>query len=486
MKTALASRVSALALLWSLAVPSAVSAQYLFLDLNGDSTNTAADVLTGLLPVNVDVYLRTDRNRDGSPTSCSSGGQPLSIVSYEFILRATGGSILWGEFSPPLPGDTVQVVHNATDLYVGYFPTNRLLLPAGKIRLGRLQVTPLTGTPLLSFATSTPLKATYLTSFGSECLGDEADNTMKLGKEWFDADGTFGTLVANVGGTVFLDRNGNCTPESGEPALPGWIVSLSPGGQTVLSSRLGHYDFSNVPPGTYTLQIAPLPGWSQTCPPGGLPQVVTVAPSQTYNLPFGVRPSNSPPVLLAIPNHTAIPGLVTNYLLPAVDPDLNSLTFSKIGGPAFATVSTIGPATGNLHLAPLIGDAGNYTISIAASDGVFSSERSARINVLSSSAVGITTPPTGKFTVAVLPSSNGPASRLSFSTSKPGFVRAMLYDVQGRLVRVLEDRPVAPAGPHEIKIEGRDASGRPLASGIYLFKVETSQGSEVGRAIMLK
>ena len=53
-------------------------------------------------------------------------------------------------------------------------------------------------------------------------------------------------------------------------------------------------------------------------------------------------------------------------------------------------------------------------------------------------------------------------------------------------VRTLEDRPMVPAGDHEIVIDGRDETGRPLASGVYFFKVDTSEGSRVGRAIMLK
>jgi hypothetical protein len=482
----------ALVLLIFLVVPTTASAQYIFLDLTGDGNNTAADVLSGSLPVSVDVYLATDRNRDGSPAVCPLGGQPLSIVSYEFILRAVGGSVLWGTFSGTALGGATQTAHNATDLYVGSFPTTPQLLPPGRIRLGTIQVTPLVGTPLLSFAASTPLKATYLTSFGSECRGEDADNTMKLGKEWFDASGTFGPLVANVGGTVFLDQNGTspgaCAPEAGEPVLPGWIVNLSPGGLTVLSSRLGRFDFSNVPAGTYTLQAAPVPGWTQTCPPGGLPQVITVAPNQTYpNLNFGVRPVNSPPALLPIPNSVAVAGLVTNVVLTAADPDANPLTFKKVGGPSFASVSTIGALVGNLRLAPLPSDVGSYMVAVAATDGVFASERTARVNVLSTTAValgGLKLP--GKLAVKVSPTPNGSAASLSFRTAKPGPVRVMLYDIRGRLVRVLLDRPADPAGDYEIKIEGRDGAGRPLASGIYFFKVETSDESQVGRAIMLR
>ena len=80
-----------LSLLACIAAAPPATAQYIYLDLNGDGLNTPADLLSGTLPVNVDVYLRTDMNRDGSPTTCATG-QSLSIGSFEFILRAVGGT----------------------------------------------------------------------------------------------------------------------------------------------------------------------------------------------------------------------------------------------------------------------------------------------------------------------------------------------------------------------------------------------------------
>ena len=475
-----------------LLTPIRASAQYIFVDLTGDGVHTPADVLNGILPVNVDIYLVTDRNRDGTPAACAASPEPLSIDSFEFILRATGGSVLWGAFSGGPLGSATRTVHNATDVYVGNFQPMPVRRPPGKILLGRLVVTPLSGTPLLQFATSTPLSAVYLTSFGSQCTAGEGDNTMKLGEDWFDADGTVGQLVANVSGKVFLDTNGvspgSCAPETGEPVLPGWIVSMDLGGPTVLTSRLGHFEFWNVPPGTHTLNLAPSLGWAQTCPPAGAGQVVIVAPDQTYpDVNFGVRPTNSPPRLLSIPAQTPLVGTVTNQLLTAVDVDLDPVTFRLAGGPAFASVSTIGPLLGNLRFEPQRSDSGNYTVSVLASDGTFTSER--RVPVMVPTVTAVMIPPQeggGELTVSITPNPLHQNATLFFRTSKPGLVRAILYDPSGRLVRILENRPGAPAGNYEVVIDGRDAGGRPLASGVYFFRVETSEGTRVGRAIMLK
>jgi hypothetical protein len=91
----------------------------------------------------------------------------------------------------------------------------------------------------------------------------------------------------------------------------------------------------------------------------------------------------------------------------------------------------------------------------------------------------------GELTVSITPNPLYANGKLTFRTSRPGFLRAVLFDMSGRRVRTL--RPgAAPAGVHELLIDGRDELGRPLASGVYFFKVETSEGSRVGRAIMLK
>ena len=84
-----------LSALFCIASASPGNAQYIYLDLNGDGFNTPADLLSGVLPVNVDVYLRTDMNRDGTTPTCPTG-QPLSIGSFEFILHAVGGTVAYG------------------------------------------------------------------------------------------------------------------------------------------------------------------------------------------------------------------------------------------------------------------------------------------------------------------------------------------------------------------------------------------------------
>jgi PKD repeat protein len=73
-----------------------------------------------------------------------------------------------------------------------------------------------------------------------------------------------------------------------------------------------------------------------------------------------------------------------------------------------------------------------------------------------------------------------------FDTSKPGPVKALLFDLRGRLVRTLLVQPQAARGRHEIQIDGRDDRGRRLASGIYLYRVEAAEGVATGRIVVLQ
>jgi SdrD B-like protein/flagellar hook capping protein FlgD len=472
-------------------IPIRADAQYLYLDLNGDGLNTSADVLNGL-PVNASIYLRTDRNRDGSSTTCPSGPEPLSIGSLEFILHASA-PVTWGALAAGglFRGATITD-HNATDFYAGYFDSTDVFLPPGQYQVGTLAITPVApvGNPLLTFATSTSLSAHYLTSFGSQCRGLDDDYTLKLGREWHDAAGTFATLLATVSGTVFRDSNGtssgNCQLDAGEPGLPGCQVTLNPGGQTVLTSYGGSYEFLNVLPGSYTISIAPPTSWNQTCPSGGAAQPVVVLPTQTYpNLNFGVRPANMPPALNPVQSQIMALGGVKDLTLTASDPDATPLNFSLLNGPSFASVTTTGPTTGNLHLAPQTSDAGTHALTVAASDGTFDSRRSATVRVLNATGVA-SDPTTGKFHVSLSANPINRTSALTFRTSRSGFIRAHIYGMNGRLVRTLKDASMAPPGRYELRIDGRDETGHPLASGVYFFKVETSEGSQVGRATVLK
>ena len=69
---------------------------------------------------------------------------------------------------------------------------------------------------------------------------------------------------------MFNDLNGNGTLDPGDPGLSGWTVDLldSVGNivATTVTDSNGDYSFSDLGPGTYTVQEDLQPGWVQTAP----------------------------------------------------------------------------------------------------------------------------------------------------------------------------------------------------------------------------
>jgi putative pyrroloquinoline-quinone binding quinoprotein len=87
---------------------------------------------------------------------------------------------------------------------------------------------------------------------------------------------------------------------------------------------------------------------------------------------------------------------------------------------------------------------------------------------------------------AVVPNPLNPEGVLRFHVSREGPVAVGLYDVRGRLIRSLMERSSLAVGLHELRIDGRDGNGLALGSGVYYFRVESVDGVERGRVVVLK
>jgi hypothetical protein len=173
----------------ALAIGVPAHAQWIFIDANGDATNNclSSDVLSSSV-TSVSVYIDTNHNKDGSLATCSTG-QALTMNSYTFILSAPTGGVTYGTWADNLGFTIVAGGGQAgNDIWVALASGSTPLAP-GKYKLGTLPVT-ITGSPRLEIHTSTSIDGTAITSFGSSCLGAEFDNTMILGRDFFDACGT--------------------------------------------------------------------------------------------------------------------------------------------------------------------------------------------------------------------------------------------------------------------------------------------------------
>lgn len=87
--------------------------------------------------------------------------------------------------------------------------------------------------------------------------------------------------------------------------------------------------------------------------------------------------------------------------------------------------------------------------------------------------------------LACAPNPFNPRTTLSFSLAAGGPVRLAIHDVAGRLVRELATGAL-PAGLHEAAWDGCDDLGLPLASGVYLARLQVGASVGVARLVLLR
>jgi hypothetical protein len=74
---------------------------------------------------------------------------------------------------------------------------------------------------------------------------------------------------------------------------------------------------------------------------------------------------------------------------------------------------------------------------------------------------------------------------ISFVLSAPAPTRVAIYDASGRMVSLLAAGALA-AGAHKVSWVGSDRAGRPLPSGIYFAKLETTTGTQRLRITLVR
>ena len=84
------------------------------------------------------------------------------------------------------------------------------------------------------------------------------------------------------------------------------------------------------------------------------------------------------------------------------------------------------------------------------------------------------------------PNPFNPKTRLSFSLPAAADVRLAVYALDGRRVATVLDGQRLAAGPHALDWEARDASGHPLASGVYLLALEAGGHRESMKLTLLR
>lgn len=313
---------------WSLLVATALTlsaspsqAQKMFLDCTGDGHWSPEDRLNATGTTSIDVWLITNVDSAGVPTSCATDSAALTINSYELILHAVDGTVNWEVVTNAIPQFNTHFGEqsDSTDLWMGWGAGTQL--PAGPYRLATLVVTVRSGSPSLRFAISTPLSATALTSFGSACPGSFGDNTLRYGVDWTAAFGagrptmapevmSAEQAIANVGTEVLLSASAiGADNDQLAMSAEGYPSSLSfntaESADTVVAHIAGVPVAADVAGSPYTIR------WYATNESGDTAQAHTEL----------IILANYPPTLFAPPTIAVTEGALLTFQVSADDPD---------------------------------------------------------------------------------------------------------------------------------------------------------------------
>lgn len=83
------------------------------------------------------------------------------------------------------------------------------------------------------------------------------------------------------------------------------------------------------------------------------------------------------------------------------------------------------------------------------------------------------------------PNPFNPATTIRFSLREDDKVKLEIYNIAGQLVNRLIDEPLS-AGMHTVKWQGTDERGNPVSSGIYFYRLSSSNYQKVRKAVLLK
>ena len=85
-----------------------------------------------------------------------------------------------------------------------------------------------------------------------------------------------------------------------------------------------------------------------------------------------------------------------------------------------------------------------------------------------------------------IPNPFNPATTISFELPAPSRIDLRIYDVSGRLMRILLGEDILEAGRHEVAWNGRDESGRFVSAGVYFCRLEAGSITKTGRMTLVK
>jgi hypothetical protein len=362
------------------------SAQFIWLDSNGDGINNTDDALNQDVgvPTTVDVYLDTAHNADGSDTVCDTGDGDLTFNSYIFFLQVTNGTASWANFVNQQAGNGLGTSfggeETATTFVRGFGGST--IYPPGVYHLGTVDVTLLTNTggarldvvPITSGVTGG-----IPTSFGTACSGNNFGNTYWMGTpedvanlaaDWTDEAGLGPPPSGNTPPTVTAPANATVNegvllsytvtatdPDAGQTLT--WTLGAGAPTGAAINASTGAFTWTPSEaqgPGTYPI--------TYTATDDGTPSFSGSA-SNTVT----VNEVNQAPVVTNPGNKTVNELALLTYVVTATDPDIPANTIAWALGAGAPTGAAIDPSTGTFTWTPTEAQGpGTYPITYTATD----------------------------------------------------------------------------------------------------------------------
>jgi flagellar hook assembly protein FlgD len=85
----------------------------------------------------------------------------------------------------------------------------------------------------------------------------------------------------------------------------------------------------------------------------------------------------------------------------------------------------------------------------------------------------------------VVPNPFNPSTAIELTVPRKSHVTLKVYDVRGRLVRVLVDARIE-AGRHRVLWAGLDSDGFAVASGVYFCRFSADDHEDTAKMVLLK
>ena len=133
-----------------------------------------------------------------------------------------------------------------------------------------------------------------------------------------------------------------------------------------------------------------------------------------------------------------------------------------------------------------------YTVQVRAKNAEGTSGWSARATGSTHSAAAkalaeqlAETGPQGLAALAA-PNPFNPSTRIYFQVPESGAVSLVVYSLSGQVVKTLIPGRTLSAGIHEVGWKGRDDQGRPVAAGIYFYRLTAGDKSLVRKMTLLR